>query len=136
MKNHVLTIAAFIVATFAVQAISHFVLAAEHYAAIPYIRKEPIFAFGFVAMIIQGGVLSVMYRRHVAVQGSSIGLAIGFAWTMGAFLVSYMALAEAAKYRVPSIPSWVAVEVSSGLLQFGIFGGLLHLIYREGSTGR
>lgn len=53
---------------------------------------------------------------------------------MGAFLVSYIALDEVAKYMVPSTASWIAVELGAGLIQYTVFGLLLGLVYRERAT--
>jgi len=44
--------------------------------------------------------------------------------------VSYEALAEAAKYGVPSVASWIAVEVAAGFVQFTFYGVLLGLVHR------
>ncbi len=63
--------------------------------------------------------------------------AVRFAWLVGAFLVSYIALGEAAKYNVPSIPSWIAVEVGVGFVQFtlaGLFLGLAHRAAEKNSS--
>jgi hypothetical protein len=49
---------------------------------------------------------------------------------MGTFLGSYIVLAEPAKYVVPSIASWMAVEAAASFLQFLLFGVLLGLIYK------
>jgi len=48
-----------------------------------------------------------------------------FAWLVGSILVSYEALAEAAKYSVPSVASWIAVEPAAGCVQFTLYGALL-----------
>ena len=129
MKRHVLSVLAFVVATFGTQAPSHFVVFADHYAAVTYIRKETLFQFGMLAMLIQGIVLSVLYTRFAG--KSTTKRALVFSWLMGAFLISYTACAEAAKYMVPSVASWIAVELAVGLVQFTVFGLLLGLIYRE-----
>ena len=126
--KHILAVLGFIVATFATQATSHFALFAPHYAAVPYIKSEPIFAFGFLAMIIEGGVMSFVFANS-RMSGKSILHAVMFAWLFGAFLVSYISFGEAAKYAVPSIQSWIAVELLAGFVQFtlaGIFLGFAH----------
>jgi len=51
--------------------------------------------------------------------------AVQCAWLFGAFLVSYIALAEAAKYSVPNVGSWIAVETGVGFVQFSLAGLLL-----------
>src|SRR6266436_6149730 len=129
MTKHVLTVVAYLVATFATQALSHFVLNVEHYAAVTFMRAEPIFAFGIGSMVIQGTILSYLYSR-IAAPRRSIGHAVGFSWLAGGVLVSYIALAEPAKYLVPDVASWITVESLAGLVQFTAFGVLLGFVYR------
>ncbi len=130
MKKRSLTVLAWVVATFGTQAPSHFLVFRDHYAAVTYLRKETLFQLGVPAMLIQGIVLSVLYARFAGGK-STTKSALGFSWLTGAFLVSYTACAEAAKYMVPSVGSWIAVELAVGLVQFTLFGLLLGLIYRE-----
>lgn len=129
MKRHLLTILGYIVATFAIQATSHFGIFASHYAAVPHIKPDPIFTLGFLSMIIQGGVLSVTYANSKLSDGT-LWSGVRHAWAFGAFLVSYIAFAEAAKYAVPSVASWIGVELLSGFLQFTLIGVLLALAHR------
>ena len=107
-----------------------FLIFAGHYAAVTYIRKEALFQFGVLAMVIQGVVLSLLYSRRAGGK-STTKSAVGFSWLMGSFLVAYTAFAEAAKYVVPSAASWIAVELGVGVIQFTVFGVLLGLVYRE-----
>ncbi len=128
MLRHVLSVVGYIVATFATQAVSHFWINAAHYAAVPYIKPEPIFALGFASMIIQGGVLSWVYANS-RFGGNGLKGALILSWLLGAFLVSYIGLAEAAKYAVPSVASWIAVEFLTGAAQFTLAGLLLWLAH-------
>ena len=130
MKKHVLAVLAYAVATFVTQALSHFVVNKAHYAAVAYLRPDPIFPLGISAMLIQGSILSYLYAR-LGDQQSSFRHAVSFGWVTGGFLVSYIALGEAAKYVVPAIGSWIAVEVAAGFAQFTLYGLLLGLAYRE-----
>ena len=129
MKKHVLAVLAYVVATFATQAVSHFGVNAAHYAAVTYLRAQPIFALGVLAMLIQGSIATYAYAQ-VPQAGRSIGHAVFFAWLVGGILVSYEALAEAAKYSVPSVASWIAVEVAAGFVQFTLYGALLGWVHR------
>src|SRR5216684_6708624 len=129
MIKHVSTVVAYLVATFATQALSHFVLNVEHYAAVTFMRAEPIFALGVASMVIQGAILSYLYSRMSAPR-RSIGHAVGFSWLVGGVLVSYIALAEPAKYAVPAVLPWMAIEALAGFVQFTVFGVLLGLVYR------
>ncbi|MDA8180297.1 MAG: hypothetical protein M0T69_12340 [Deltaproteobacteria bacterium] len=133
MGKHILSVIGYIAATFATQATSHFLLFAQHYSAVPYIKSDPIFALGFLSMIIQGAVLSVVFAQS-RFSGKSVFHGVVFAWLFGAFLVSYIGLAEAAKYAVPSVPSWIGVEFLVGSAQFTIAGIFLGLAHRR-TTG-
>ena len=129
MTKHVLAVVAYLVATFATQALSHFVVNVGHYAAVTFMRAEPILAFGVASMVIQGTILSYLYSQMAAPR-RSIGHAVGFSWLAGGVLVSYIALAEPAKYVVPDVASWIGVELLAGLVQFTAFGVLLGFVYR------
>ena len=130
VKSMVLGVLAYVVATFATQAVSHFGVNVEHYAQVQYLRPEPIYAFGFLSMIVQGVVMVVLYSRLLPPRPAMM-TALRFAWLMGAFLTSYIAFAEAAKYTVPSVASWITVEVSAAAVQFTLFGVLLHFAFRK-----
>lgn len=121
MRPHLLAILGYVAATFATQTVSHFLLFKDHYAAVPHVKAEPIFALGFLSMVIQGAVLSFVYVNSRFRVGS-LFRAVQLAWAFGAFLISYIALAEAAKYAVPSVAGWIGVEILVGALQFTLAG--------------
>ena len=129
MKKHLLTVLAYVVATFCTQALSHFGVNVEHYAAVTYMRAEPIFPLGVATMIIQGAIFSYLYSR-MATPRRSMAHAVGFSWLAGGVVVSYIALAEPAKYTVPAVIPWMAIEALVGIVQYTVFGVLLGLVYR------
>jgi len=127
--KHILSIAAYMAVTFAVQGTSHFVLNYDHYAAIAHLRPEPIMPMGFGAMIIQGLILTFGFERVYGPRPSAReGLVFSLAF--GVFLGSYMWLAEPAKYAVPSIAGWISVELPMNLIQFLVYGILIAWIHR------
>lgn len=130
MKGHIATIVGYVAVTLLTQATSHFLVFSSHYAAVQYIKAEPIFAFGIASMIIQGAILSYVYAGSGFFRSGVVG-ALGVAWLFGAFLVSYIALAEAAKYAVPDVSSWIGVEVLVGAIQFSLIGLVLHFAHGQ-----
>ena len=130
MKRIVLGTGLFILISFAAQSISHFVINAEHYASITFMRAEPVFILGFLTMIMQGLVLSHFFKIY---SGNKFTLKKGFIYGLQlcAFFVSYQALVEPAKYQVPSITSWILVEGSVGVVQFTLFGVLLSMLFKK-----
>jgi hypothetical protein len=125
-----LTVLAYVVATFGVQGTSHFLINADHYAAISIMRAEPVVPMGIASMIIQGLIFAYLFPAFIMPK-HPIKSAIVFSWAIGGFLASYVALGEAGKYSIPSIPSWMVVEVSAAFVQFTLFGTLLGLLHRR-----
>jgi hypothetical protein len=130
MKSMVLGTGLFIIISFTAQSISHFVINAEHYASITFMRAEPVFILGFLTMIMQGLVLSHFFKIY---SGKEFTLKKGFIYglLLCIFFVSYPALVEPAKYQVPSITSWILVEGSVGVVQFTLFGVLLSMLFKK-----
>ncbi len=116
-----LTVLAYVAATLVVQAVSHFAVNAEHYASVAFMRPDAIVALGLLASLVQGVVLAYLAPR-IRLPGPPRVQAMLFAWATGLILVSYLALVEPAKYAVPSIEEWLAVEAGAGFVQFSLFG--------------
>ena len=133
MLKFSLTIAAYVVVTLVVQAVSHFGINTAHYSSVSFLRPQPIAVLGVLASLIQGAALAYLFP-YVRLRGSPMMQAVAFAWLAGAVLISYIALVEAAKYSVPSVSAWTAVEFGSGFAQFTLFGLLLGLIQRSASS--
>jgi len=130
MKKYIIGTFIYILVSFAVQSISHFVINAEHYASVSFMRKEPIFALGFITMILQGVVLSYLFNMY-GNNEFTIKKGLLFGLLITALFVSYPALVEPAKYLVPNIGSWALVEGLVGLFQFTLFGVLLSLSFNK-----
>ena len=131
----VLTILAYLASSFTVQALSHFAINAEHYAAITIMRSSPVVLMGVTSMVIQGAIFALLFPR-VNHGGSPMRNALVFSWALGAFLASYIALGEAGKYAIPSIPSWIAIETAAAFAQFTLFGLLLGALHRHSGVPR
>ena len=81
-------------------------------------------------MIVQGTLAGLLFPAVRWADGS-VRSGVLFAWMLGAFLGSYIALAEPAKYLAPSVTEWVMVEATASFTQFTLFGVLLALIHRR-----
>jgi len=130
MLKHLLTVLAFMIVTFGVQGLSHFVINKAHFASIGFARENPIMPLGFAVMIIQGFILSFA-MTYVGPNPVTLWSGIILSLTFGLFLGSYIALAEPAKYAAPSVLAWVRVEALASFTQFTIFGALLALIHQR-----
>jgi hypothetical protein len=126
----VLTVLAYVIATFGVQGASHFVVNANHYAAISIMRAEPIIPMGIASMVVQGLIFAWLFPTFNR-GPHPIRNGVLFSCTLGAFLASYIVLGEAGKYSIPSIGSWIVVELSAAVAQYVVFGVLLGLLHRK-----
>ena len=125
-----LTVLAYVASTLGVQGTSHFALNKDYYAAIPIMRQEPIVAMGITSMIIQGLIFAWLFPVFLR-PASPVKSGVAFSLTIGAFLASYIVLGEVGKYAVPSVSSWIGVELSAALVQYAVFGVLLGLLHRR-----
>jgi hypothetical protein len=114
---------AYVVVTFAMGFIWHLVLFRQLYARLGIYSRldDPIIPLGLSAMLVQGAVLAYLYPLlarpgNFALEGLRFGL------VMGLFIASSAVLAEAAKQRVTSLPTWLAVESIYYAIQFSLCG--------------
>ncbi len=131
MKQLILGTVSFVLITFIVQAVSHFVINVDHYAGIGFLRPEPVMELGIITMIIQGIILSYLYPFYQPSTPGPILRGWSFGILMGIFLVGYITVVEPSKYNAPSIPNWIIVEGLAGLVQFSLFGIMLGALNRS-----
>ena len=119
VKRTALTVLAFMSVSFAVQGLSHFVINADHFATISFMREDPILPMGFAAMIIQALIFSFVMTQ-LWPGGATIRKGLIVSACFGLFLASYIVLAEPAKYAAPSIQAWMLTESIASFIQFGL----------------
>jgi len=125
----ILSVAAYLVLSMVMVSLWHFAFFKDHYESISIVRSEPLMQLGLVTMILQGCVLAFLYPVYsLHAKGSSVGKGLTFGLLMGIFLGTYLSLAEAGKYMVPSVWEWIAVEGSLSMIQFALVGVALGFI--------
>ncbi len=133
MQAHILSVVAYFIVTFGVQATNHFVINTAHYAREKIIAPEPVLWGGLTVIVIQGVILTFLYSRlrftFFALKGS-----LAYSLVMGIFLASYIALTEPSKYLIASKLEWAIVEAGASTVQFAIFGLALGLIHAKFGT--
>lgn len=96
------------------------------------LRAQPIFALGILSMLIQAAVVSYLYPR-LAGEGSPAKEGVKFGLILGILLGSYGVLAEAGKYDVGPVPTFLFLEGAFFLIQYAIVGTVIGLIYGKPS---
>ena len=128
-KNIALGTVAYTIGTFSLAVTWHVLLFEEKYRTFGYFEGEPSFSIGFVSILLQGIILSALYPL-VQFQGSSVLRGFKFAFSVGAFFWTSHVLAFVAKQTVQNVFLFVTMETVYLVLQFGLFGLLIGLIYR------
>ena len=127
---------AYVVVTFAMGFVWHLVLFKELYAKLGIYSRldDPIIPLGLSAMLVQGAVLAYLYPL-LARPGSPAFEGLRFGLIMGLFIASSAVLAEAAKQRVTSLPTWLVVESIYYAIQFSLCGIAIAFVHSRFHNG-
>ncbi|MCA9174777.1 MAG: hypothetical protein KDB14_09870 [Planctomycetales bacterium] len=122
--------AGYLLMTFPLAYVWHLVAFKQTYAELGYFsRQEPIIAFGFGAILLQGILLSAIYP-HLCRGKSLVSGAFTLALVMGSYHWTGHVLAEAAKHPIAPLPTWFALETVYLAVQFVLGGLVLAFVYR------
>ena len=127
MKRFVLSVLAYLIVVFIIAVTWHVVLFNQQYLSFG-MRKEPIFELGILSMIIQGLISAYLFPK-VAKENSPIYEGLKFGLIIALFMGSYGVLAEAGKYDVGSVSSYVGYEGAFFIIQYAIVGVVIGLIH-------
>lgn len=121
----------YLVVTFPLAFLWHLVLFKETYDRLgSYSPKEPIVAFGFGAILLQGIILSLVYPQLCRGKSVVAG-ALKFALIVGGYHWTIHVLAEAAKQSIEPLSAWFSLETAYLVIQFVLGGFLFAWIYRK-----
>lgn len=109
----------------------HLIAFKETYDSLGYIsREEPIIAFGFLAILMQGLLLSTVYP--IINQGRGYFKGVGrFLLLMGVYHWTAHVLAEAAKHDIEPLTLWFPLETAYLAIQFSLGGLMFGLVHRS-----
>ena len=121
---------AYALVTFPLAVVWHVVLFEQKYISFGYFEGEPNFVLGFLTILLQGLMLSILYP-HVSFSGNGTARGIKYALFIGIFFWTSHVLAFIAKQIITDPLLFIAMESFYLLLQFGIFGALIGAIYKK-----
>lgn len=121
---------AYLLVTFPLAYCWHLIFFEQTYQDLGYIsRQEPIIAFGFLAILMQGVILSFLFPKLC--RGLSYGKSVLlFTAVMGGYHWTAHVLAEAAKHPIAPLPKWFVLETLYLLIQFLLGSLLLGWVYQ------
>ncbi len=117
------------VVSFIIAAIWHLILFKDLYHDLgAFGRQEPIVIFGFIDNVLKSLVMAFVYPLGYK-GGSPIKEGLRFGVFMGVLVGSTWVLEIAGTQPVTSISTWLILESTFVLLQFGVAGMAIGLIY-------
>jgi len=128
-KKIALGTVAYTAGTFTLAVVWHILLFEDQYRRFGYIEGEPNFVIGFVTILTQGVLLSLLFPMF-KIAGTSIVRGLKFVALIGAFFWTSHVLAFIAKQAIQDASLFVTMETIYLGLQFGLFGVLIGIIYR------
>src|SRR6266850_1464945 len=117
----------YLVLTFPIAAVWHLGLFPQLMAG-PAFRSPPLYAMGMLSTVLQATVVAYLYPR-LHRGGLPVREGLRFALIMGTFIASYGVLAEAGKFAIADVGSWVLMEGAFFAVQWTVIGiavGLVH----------
>ena len=122
----------YVLVTFAMGFVWHLLVFKKIYDELAIFSRldDPIIPLGFAAMLIQGAILAYLFPR-LRRGGTTLLEGVRFGLLTGVFMASSAVLAEAAKQRVTSLPTWLVLESLYYVIQFGLSGVLIAYVYRD-----
>jgi hypothetical protein len=123
-----IAVLAYLVPTFVFGFVWHLVLFEQYYKDLQIYRADIIIPFGFLAILIQGGLFAWIYERaFVSSPASLANRAISYG-LLGAILSwSFTTLTVAAKNIMVSVPDYLLIETAFTLAQWAIVAPLTAL---------
>ena len=129
MKKFTLAFLAYIVLVLVIATVWHLGLFKDVYLN-ARMREAPIFQLGILSILIQAAIMAYLYPRFFK-QGSPAKEGLKFGLLMGIFMGSYGVLAEAGKFDVGPVPTFLLYEGIFFIIQFAIVGVAIGLIYGQ-----
>ena len=129
-KRIALGTAAYTAVTFPIAVLWHVALFESLYQSFGYFSGEPSFVVGLLTILMQGCILSGLYPL-VRLSGRPIARGLKYSAIVGGFFWTSHVLAFVAKQAPNDAPLFIAMETGYLAVQFGVFGVLIGLIYRD-----
>ena len=131
VRRFVIACVAYIVIVMTIATVWHLGLFKDVYAP-ARMRDQPLFHLGIASMVIQAMIVAYLYPL-CALSGSPIVRGLKFGLLVGLLMGSYGVLAEAGKYDVGPVGTFVFFEGVFFLLQYSVVGAAIGMVYAHQS---
>lgn len=125
-----LAVLAYLVPTFALGFVWHLVLFEQYYANLKIYRADIIIPFGFLSMLIQGGIFGWLFSKAFAgMPGSFVSRSLVYGLVGAILSWSFTTLAVAAKNIMSSVPDFMMIETGYTIVQWVLVAPLTAWVF-------
>lgn len=128
-KKLLYSVLAYMLPTFPLGYLWHLTVFADFYKSLHVYREDVLLPFGIGAMLVQGGIWAVLYRRLFEGETVIRG-AVRFASIAAPLAWSFMALAVSAKHQMTSPFAFLGIETCFIAVHYAIVSPLIAMVYR------
>jgi hypothetical protein len=130
-RHFLLAVVAYLLPTFVLGFVWHMIVFKTQYERLAVYRPDVMFPLGLASMLTQGLAYAWVYPRLFSTAPDAwIGSAMRFAVVFAAIAWSFSTLAVAAKHRMSSVRSFVAIETAFTVVHFLVVSPFIALAYR------
>lgn len=129
-KKLFLAVLAYMLPTFPLGYFWHLTVFADFYKSLHVYREDIFIPFGIGAMLVQGVIWAVLYRRLFAGEKVIRG-AVRFASIAAPLAWSFMALAVSAKHQMTSPFAFLGIETCFIAVHYAIVSPLISMVFRD-----
>lgn len=129
-KKLILAVLAYMLPTFPLGYFWHLTIFADFYKSLHVYRDDILIPFGIGAMLVQGFIWAIIYRRLFAGQPILRG-ALSFAAIAAPLAWSFLALAVSAKHQMTSPLGYLGIETCFIVVHYAVVSPLIAAVYRD-----
>lgn len=130
-KAYWLSVVAYLLPTFPLGYVWHLVAFKEAYEQLDLYRNEVIIPLGLSSMFVQAIIFGWAYPKLFSTRHEDwMRSALRFAAIFSLLAWSFTTLPVAAKYRMSSVPDFLALETAFTAVQFALVSPFIALAYR------
>lgn len=127
-----LAVSAYLLPTFPLGYLWHLTAFRQQYERLQLYRDQVIIPFGLGSMLVQALLFAWIYPRLFdTTRDAWVTSALQFGAVFGLLAWSFTTLPVAAKYRMSSVPDFLALETAFTIVQFAVVSPLIALAWRQ-----
>lgn len=130
IKKVALGTVGFFISNFIVQGVLAMIFAGDYFKSISIFRENPIMYFALPQTILTGIAFTTLFPL-TKFSGTWIIKGVKYGLLIGLLIIPFVALDLPARFLIPSVWTWVFIQITLGIVHFMIAGILVGFIFKS-----